>query len=240
VTALNKVTLPVTQAGTYTISVYLLRAAARRGETSSYSISVAASAITTQPPPGGGGTPPLLKVTGLSGSDMLNVRTGPSTAHPVVDRLKQGEIVRNMGCVTTTSGSRWCEVERTNGTGRGGWASASYLVSTTGTTPTTPPGGDALVPGTNFNATGTLDCDLLAGALNLRCPFGVIRKGRGNAELVVRLPGGNDRRIQFVAGKPVSANSTGAVASQRRGDTTLVSVGALERYEVPDAIIYGG
>jgi Bacterial SH3 domain len=240
VTAINKVALPLTQAGTYTISVYLLRAAARLGETSSYTISVSASALAAQPPTGGGSTLPLLRVTGLTGTDMLNVRTGPSTTNPIVDRLKQGEVVRNKGCVTTTTGSRWCEVERTSGTGRGGWASASYLVATTGTAPTPPPGGDALVPGTNFNATGTLDCDLLAGALNLRCSFGVIRKGRGDAEVVIRLPGGNDRRIQFVAGKAVASNSSGPVTSQRRGDTTYVSVGALERYEVPDAVIYGG
>jgi hypothetical protein len=56
----------------------------------------------------------------------------------------------------------------------------------------------------------------------------------------IRLPGGNDRNARFVAGKPASSKVSGAVIPQRRGGTTCVSVGALERYQVPDAVIYGG
>lgn len=70
-------------------------------------------------------TPEFWQVTGVGGGDFLNVRLGPNTSNPVVARVANGDVLRNLGCHMVT-GQRWCQVERPNGSDKG-WVSATYL-----------------------------------------------------------------------------------------------------------------
>ena len=100
--------------------------------------------------------------------------------------------------------------------------------------------GDALVPGTRFNATGLVDCTNQIGATMFTCEFGVIREGGGSGTVVVTLPTGNTRSIYFRSGSPVSSDAPAALRFQRSSDSTLVFIGTIERYSIPDAVIWGG
>ena len=48
------------------------------------------------------------------------------------------------------------------------------------------------------------------------------------------------RRILFVQGKPVAADTMDPVTATRQGDATVVKVGDDERYDIPDAFLNGG
>lgn len=95
-----------------------------------------------------------------------------------------------------------------------------------------------------FKATGKIPCAQNRGQPMGQCDFGVARAGGGTAALVVTLPDGRKRMIFFEKGK-----ATGADLSQADGNTTfhatkqsdlnLIEAGN-ERYEVPDAAVFGG
>ncbi len=145
---LNRFRTRLSASGTYTILVYLYRAAARRGERSDFALDISLSAreYATQLPEPPGFRPPqrpggssTMRVTGLRPGDTLNVRSGPATSFRVIDRLAEGEVVRNHGCTVNATGQRWCEINPLGQPARRGWASASYLVAGGGGFPTRPP-----------------------------------------------------------------------------------------------------
>lgn len=103
--------------------------------------------------------------------------------------------------------------------------------------------GDALVPGTNFNATGQVPCALQSGQPMGSCQFGVQRKGGGSAVVTVFWPDGRSRAIFFENGKATGADvseadSTGDFRVERDSDLNMIHVGK-ERYEIPDVVVYG-
>ena len=62
---------------------------------------------------------------------------------------------------------------------------------------------DAVVAGTNFNATGQIPCARSAGQPMSQCRFGVTRRdGRGNGWIKVFWPDGGSRVIFFEDGTP--------------------------------------
>jgi hypothetical protein len=115
--------------GTYTVEVYLMRNAARRGETAEFTISFqitgASAGNEVQPDFADGlmGGPDFWAVTGLSAGDTLNLRAGPSTGDRVIGRLAAGQIVKNLGC-RMTGKQRWCQIDSAAGTG---WVAGRYL-----------------------------------------------------------------------------------------------------------------
>ena len=122
----------IPSSGDYRISVYLMRNAARRNETSSYSLSVQIAGggqAAVRPPPhdyadGLAGGPDYWQVAGLDHGDRLNVRAGPSTQYGIVAQLDNRQVVRNLGC-TQFDAQRWCKVELP---GRAaGWVAGRYL-----------------------------------------------------------------------------------------------------------------
>ncbi len=183
------------------------------------------------------------RVVGLKAGDKLNVRAGPGTSFRVVDQLVLGEVVKNEGCVEA-SGAQWCEVSRPGRPRESGWASARYLAASTAPKPGGGSGatqlpGDALVGNGNFNATGKAPC--LVENRARQCPFGVIRRGRGNATLYIDLPSGSQRRIEFEGGRPVTSNLQAGIYAEYPGTgVVLVFIGTSERYTVEDAILFGG
>jgi uncharacterized protein YgiM (DUF1202 family) len=115
--------------GDYAVEVYLMRNAARRGESAELTISFritgsgAVGEAQSDFADGLMGGPDFWAVTGLSEGDSLNLRDGPSTGDRVIGKLAEGEVVRNLGCRMTGT-QRWCQVEITRGSG---WVSGRYL-----------------------------------------------------------------------------------------------------------------
>ncbi|MEA1617632.1 hypothetical protein SOQ14_01755 [Erythrobacter sp. T5W1-R] len=106
--------------------------------------------------------------------------------------------------------------------------------------------GDALVAGTNYNATAQIRCAGHKGAAAAMCDAGVIRSGTDGTTVEVMLPGGVKRAIffnpdgSFLTFSTAEADGTAAmtISSTRKGDTTIARLGS-ETYEVPDAFVTG-
>ncbi len=118
-------TLPVS--GEYTVTVYLMRAAARREERSDFTLDISLA----------GATAAIVEADfadGLQGGpdfwevrveDRLNLRSGPSTDIAVVASLGSGQILRNLGC-RMAEGRHWCHVVTPDGEADG-WVAGAYL-----------------------------------------------------------------------------------------------------------------
>jgi hypothetical protein len=122
--------------------------------------------------------------------------------------------------------------------------SASYTL-TVGVTgqplAATPAAMDALIPGTPFHASAKVACAPPFGATTRKCDAFVIRRGfDGTATVEVRWGEGLKRHILFVKGKAVAADATDPLAVERRGDVSVVRFGDDERFEIPDALVFGG
>jgi|APEBP8051072661_1049379.scaffolds.fasta_scaffold00680_2 hypothetical protein len=236
--------------GNYAVEVYLMRNAARRGETAEFTISFritgAGADGEVQPDFADGlmGGPDFWAVTGLAAGDRLNLRAGPSTGDRVIGQLAEGEIVRNLGC-RMTGKQRWCQVETQVGAG---WVSGRYLRESGA------PGIDDSLPepplpitvpgqpkgnGEPFTATGTIPCARNPGQPMGSCTFGVIRTGKGGASLWVAFPDGSERYILFEGGAPVFTDADAAIAADLDDDLFSIRIG-VERFEVPMAAVNGG
>lgn len=107
---------------------------------------------------------------------------------------------------------------------------------------------DAMVAGTNFNATTILRCSMTGGAATEQCNAGVRRRAGPDGESYVEItrPNGLPRVIVFQGTRAFSADGAEADGSsaytfraRREGDDTLIEFGP-ERYVIPDAVITGG
>ena len=100
---------------------------------------------------------------------------------------------------------------------------------------------DAKVAGTAYHATAKVQCTLPYQPDVKTCDAGVVRRGNdGTATFETIGATGVQRRILFVQGKPVAADTMDPVTAARQGDVTVVKVGDNERYDVPDAFLNGG
>jgi hypothetical protein len=92
-----------------------------------------------------------------------------------------------------------------------------------------PSGGDALVKGTNYNATGNIPCAMALGQPTGSCPFGVKREGNGSGIVTVTKPDGRTRVIFFENGKAIGYNVSeadpGAFSAEKQGDLSIVRIG---------------
>lgn len=96
----------------------------------------------------------------------------------------------------------------------------------------------------DFDATGQIPCAQVAGQPMGQCDFGVAREGGGGAAVVVTRPDGSTRTLFFADGAFLSADTSQAdgypeYSATKEADLFHVKVGA-ERYEIPDAVIFGG
>jgi len=222
-------------AADYTIRVYLMRSAARRSERSDYSLAIGIGGPDFADGLAGG--PDFWRVAGVGGGDALNVRAGPSTRYAVVSKLRNGDVLENRGCRMSGT-ERWCQI-RTVGSGVMGWVAGRYLAeSAPPPRPQMPPGGP-VGNGRPFDATGRVACTLVAGGSPRDCIFGVIRQGPGNAGVWIAIGSGAERHILFEAGRPVTTNAAAELTVEKAGDLYRISIGA-ERYEIPEAVVYGG
>jgi hypothetical protein len=129
-----------------------------------------------------------------------------------------------------------------------GFASADYLtpaVSPNGAVMTGPDDSALRAGQGQFDATGTVPCAQDVGQPMGQCAFGVARAGGGDATVVVTKPDGTTRAIFFTRGLALSADASQAdpaafdFTATKEADLTLLRVGT-ERYEIPDAAIFGG
>jgi hypothetical protein len=107
---------------------------------------------------------------------------------------------------------------------------------------------DALVPGTDYNATAEIPCGVDGAEPAQRCQAGVRRTwGEDGTTLVeVTKPDGRPRAIFFLGNKAYSADGAESDGSagfsfntERRGDETVIRFGP-ETYVIPDAFVLGG
>jgi hypothetical protein len=122
-------TLPTS--GEYTISVYMMRSAARRNERSDFTLEISVIGDTGPVVQGDFadelmGGPDFWSVSGLGPGHTLNLREGPTTGSGVLARLDRGTSLRNLGC-RMAEGRRWCRVETTGGVAVTGWVAGAYL-----------------------------------------------------------------------------------------------------------------
>lgn len=108
--------------------------------------------------------------------------------------------------------------------------------------------GDALVPGTGYNATASVACSFANGSIVTRCEAGVRRRAGsdGTTFVEIRKPDGRIRAIFFRGTRAYGADSAQADGSAgwvfdatRRRDESVINFGP-ERYVIPDALVVGG
>ena len=104
---------------------------------------------------------------------------------------------------------------------------------------------DAVIPGTPYHASAKIVCvpyiEVFREKKPQECDAFVIRRGfDGTATVEIPQENSVPRRILFVKGKPVASDSPYPVTSSRRDDITIVTFDTDERYEIPDAFIFGG
>lgn len=230
----NVADVPVSAAGTYVVQVALVRAAARRGESASYTLGIGLGGADFADSLAGG--PDWWAVSGVT-SGALNIRSGPGTRYAAVGKAQNGEVMQNLGC-RMSGQTRWCRV-RVDGSGVQGWAAGTFLAETAAPQAATVPAGGPKGEGAAFDATGEISCAPAAGQDMRPCPFGVVRSGPGNAGVWIALGGGAERQILFEGGKPVATNVAAALEYDDAGGVFLVRIGD-ERYDIPEAVVNGG
>ncbi len=210
----------------YRIRVYLMRNAARRNETADYELSVAIGEGNPDYADGMAGGPDHWEVTGVPANDTLNVRAAPGTGNEVVGELANGDRVANLGCQMVGK-SRWCRIEAGTEMKFTGWVNGRYLQEASGASQ-------------GNEATGMVPCSTAPGQPSRQCNFRVSRGPDGNASVWVNLGTGEERYIEFRNGEPITSEAGLDVSYEKSGDLFLIRMGNSERYEIPEAVIYGG
>ncbi|MEM8630829.1 MAG: SH3 domain-containing protein [Pseudomonadota bacterium] len=220
------------QSGEYKVRVYLMRNAARRGDTATYRVMIGLTDIidADDPVPADMAdvTPDGPATWVVSVNSTLNMRAAPTTGAEVVLKLNDGAVVRNLGC--QLQGAReWCNVALKDGSTEG-WVVREFLEPSEA-----PASTDAAVQGTTFNATGRIRCAQGDSANMGLCDFGVRRAGDGTGEMVVTLPDGSDKTIAFVNFMP----QAGPGGSVRQDSDLFVFNDGDVRLEIPLAVTTG-
>lgn len=175
----------------------------------------------------------------------LNLRQEPAVDAPVLTRYAGGSLLDNLGC-REAGGRTWCDVQALGGGARG-FVAAEFLRPAIGPDGGVATGQDdsALRAGQGqFDATGMVPCAWNRGQPSTQCNFGVARAGGGDATVVITRPDGPQRVLFFHFGRLLGTDSSQAsgfpeVSERLEEDLRFISVGD-ERYEIPDAVIYGG
>jgi heat shock protein HslJ len=175
----------------------------------------------------------------------LNLREQPSTSSRILASYRPGTILDNLGC-KRAQGRAWCDVQQLGG-GPRGYVAAEYLrpaISPDGSAAMGPDDSALRAGQGKFDASGPLPCAFGAGQPMGQCEFGVARAGGGYATVVIKRPDGRTRAIYFRMGKPVGADTSQAdgypeFRATKESDLHLIRVGD-ERYEIVDAIVFGG
>lgn len=240
----------LTATGDYTVEVYLARAAARRSEAASYTLSVAVTGSEAPEAAAGparsrpavaddlAGGPDYWEVANVAEGGTLAVRAEAGTGAAVVAEVAAGTLLANGGC-RVVAGERWCQVTGRDDPAVAGWAPGRNLREAVGVA-----APEAALPAASDTPAPALAASEVAcaGAPEeplAACGFTIDRAEDGAIALRVTLPSGATRVIRFVNGEPVTSDGTGAFTASRGGETLTVRIGD-ERYEIPEAAVRGG
>ena len=128
-----------------------------------------------------------------------------------------------------------------NAARRGEVANYTLTIGVTGAAAAAPrPSQDALVAGTNYNATAEVPCITAADAPKGRCKAGVMLMAGGEATVELQTPDGGQRHIYFKNGRPDSSDADAPMRATRQGDVNIIRIGTVEVYEIPYAFVVGG
>jgi heat shock protein HslJ len=176
----------------------------------------------------------------------LNLREQPGTSSRILVRHRPGTILDNLGC-QRAQGRAWCDVQQLGG-GPRGYVAAEYLrpaISPDGSAAMGPDDSALRAGEGRFDASGPLPCAFAAGQPMGQCEFGVARAGGGYATVVIKKPDGRTRAIFFRMGRPIGADLSEADgnmnfrATKSKEGIYKIEAGN-ERYEIVDAIVFGG
>lgn len=147
---INNWTGSLPASGEYTVAVFLYRAAARRGETSNFTLDVSVVGETGDIVEGDfadglAGGPDFFQVA-VSGGGTLNLRAGPSAGASILTRLSNGQNLRNLGC-RMVEGRRWCRVATLADPGYEGWTAGDFLIEGSATAAPAPSGASGMSVG---------------------------------------------------------------------------------------------
>jgi hypothetical protein len=155
---LNKFSGKLRSSGEYTISVYMMRSAARRKERSNYTLSISISPLgdANHLPPvrsdfadGLQGGPDYWRVH-AGKRDSVHLRVSPSSRDRARDKkLSDGTVLRNQGC-RMMHGRRWCRVETVAAPRTAGWVDGRFLRESSSPGSVSRP-WDAVVPGNEIS-----------------------------------------------------------------------------------------
>ena len=239
---------PLTASGSYAIEVYLSRAAARRSEAASYTLTVSVNGTTvpaaesacagTSPPTASPAAPTIWEVTNLAAGETLAVRVEPGAGAAAAAEVAAGTLVANGGC-RVVAGQRWCRVTGRDDPSVTGWVAGHNLreaVGVAASEPALPAASDAPAPAL---AVTEIACATAPAQPLAACGFTVDRVADGGAALRVALPGGGVRIIRFVNGEAVTSDGTGAFTASHDAGVSKIGIGD-ERFEIPDVVVRGG
>ena len=99
---------------------------------------------------------------------------------------------------------------------------------------------DRAASGGGHEASGAIPCAIAAGQPMGSCAFRVSRGTGGTASGWVAMPGGGERYLDFREGQLVGSDPGTTASHTRNADLNMVSINGTERYEIPDAVLYGG
>jgi hypothetical protein len=125
---------------------------------------------------------------------------------------------------------------------RGKTANFHLEIAIPATEESSPAEGDSGRAGSSsdFDATGNIPCARKEGQPMGSCRFGVVRHGGGSVMVRIFWPDGGERNLYYKKGKLDSSDSGAEPRVERAGDLNKVFLGTEERFEIPDAMIYGG
>ena len=191
---------------------------------------------------GGASEPPFFIVEGLATGAMLNIRATASASGMLIGRVANGAKLNNLGC-SDVNGYSWCKVSDPQSAQITGWAPARYLIDFGSGPEGSPSRADeaaAEAGAETFDASGEIPCAREFGQPMTLCHAGVRRLGKGEADVVVTWPEGGERVIRFRAGKPAGSDAAEDIRATREADLHMIRVGKAERFEIPDALPFGG
>ncbi len=222
-------------------------------------VLVATGAYAQQTAPVPAGDPELFVVFGLAQGDELNLRASPSGTGMRVGRVPNGAMVRNLGC-EEAGGYIWCKVADTGGAGIEGWAAGRYLVGESlgdldlplaepeaarlspldDPASKLPPEVAALLSEPDVDATATVPCAREVGEPMSLCAAKVRRNGDGDAEVTVTWTDGSTRTLHFRNREAEGSDSSAVLSVSREAGLNMIRVGEGERFEIADAVVFGG
>jgi hypothetical protein len=222
----------------YQITVYLARDAVRRGDRAENTLTFKLAPTGRTPEP----TQPQparslveskeWEIQGLKPNETLNVMRLPWGRGEVVAIVRNGHILRNMGCFEDETG-RWCRLLTGPG-GETGWLRYRYLkAADKAPQPATQPKGN----GKPFDATGFLSCAVRRGEAKTDCAYGV-QYGRPKRSVTLWVALGRDRQrmIEFRDGAPIASDANTLIEYEYTARGIEIRIGS-EAFTVKERII---